>query len=176
MIFLTRSIFCPQSNPSWSAYGTYKSGHGLRRRHILYASFGQQCPRYATGLFHNNHYRIRSLSLNLFIDGRDGYFYTNRVSLQGMRDFIRKAVEATRMLESDIAQTLPDPARYYRGGGVDLRTADPLLPAVTPQEKTRLALACNQEIAGKHPALISADTRYSDHYSRLWYLVSNGRS
>ena len=120
------------------------------------------------------HATIRSLSLNLFIDGRDGYFYTNRVSLQGMRDFIRKAVEATRMLESDIAQTLPDPARYYRGGGVDLRTADPLLPAVTPQEKTRLALACNQEIAGKHPALISADTRYSDHYSRLWYLVSNG--
>ena len=61
------------------------------------------------------HATIRSLSLNLFIDGRDGYFYTNRVSLQGMRDFIRKAVEATRMLESDIAQTLPDPARYYRG-------------------------------------------------------------
>lgn len=120
------------------------------------------------------HATIRSLSLNLFIDGRDGYFYTNRVSLQGMRDFIRQAVETTRMLESDAAQTLPDPSRYYHGGGVDLKTADPMLPFVTPQEKSSLALACNREIVGAHAALISADTRYSDHYSRLWYLVSNG--
>lgn len=120
------------------------------------------------------HAAIQSLSLNLFIDGRDGYFYTNRLLLSDMRQFIRQAVQATRMLESDPAQTLPNPARYYRGDGPDLRTASPALLSVQPQEKVAMAMDCNREVLGAHPSLISTDTRYGDHYSRLWYLTSNG--
>lgn len=120
------------------------------------------------------HAAIQSLSLNLFMDGRDGYFYTNRLSPDDMRLFIRRAVQTTRMLESDPAQTLPDPARYYRGGGPDLQTASPSLPGVQPQEKVALTMDSNREVLGAHPSLISVDTRYGDHFSRLWYLTSNG--
>ena len=42
-----------------------------------------------------------SLALNLFLDGRDGFFYTNKLDSDSLYSFIRQAVETTRLLEPD---------------------------------------------------------------------------
>ena len=47
-----------------------------------------------------------SLAFNLFIDGRDGFFYTNKLDAAELFPFIRQAVETTRLLEPDESRTL----------------------------------------------------------------------
>ncbi len=121
-----------------------------------------------------HHALARSLVMNLFIDGRDGFFYTQRVQPEGLEDFIRQAVETTRMLEPDESHTLADPARYYKGGGPALCNFDETLSQMDPQEKLRLVRETDAQLTGAHPSLISAQTRYADRQYQGWYLISNG--
>ena len=52
-----------------------------------------------------------SLAINLYIDGRDGFFYTNDLRPESVRDFIRRTYETTCLLEPDESRTLADPSR-----------------------------------------------------------------
>ena len=58
-----------------------------------------------------------SLALNLLIDGRDGFYYTNNLDQQELKIFIRQSIENTTILEPDRNRALPDPSRYYKGDG-----------------------------------------------------------
>ena len=42
-----------------------------------------------------------SLAINLFLDGRDGFFYTNNLQAEAVSKFIKEAYETTRLLEPD---------------------------------------------------------------------------
>ena len=121
-----------------------------------------------------HHALARSLVMNLFLDGRDGFFYTNKVEKDGLDNFIRQAVETTRMLEPDESYTLADPSLYYKGDGLELCNFDATLSQMDPQEKLALAMETDRQLVGSHPSIISAETRYSDRQYQGWYLISNG--
>lgn len=120
------------------------------------------------------HASATSLAMNLLIDGRDGFFYTNNVQPNALRQFIRNASEITRMLEPDESRTLADPTRYYKGGGPDLKNFDASLSTVDPSYKLRLAQQNNQEGMSLQPNLISFQTHYSDRQHQAQYFISNG--
>lgn len=120
------------------------------------------------------HASASSLAINLLIEGRDGFFYTNNLTAPALRQFIQNAIATTRMLEPDEARTLADPARYYKGGGPDLKNFDATLSTIDPSLKVRLAQQNNQEGMQLNPNLISFQTQYSDRQHQAHYLISNG--
>lgn len=115
-----------------------------------------------------------SMAFNLFLDGRDGFFYTNKLGTDELNAFIRQAVETTRILEPDPSRTLADPSRYYNGEGPDLRNCDHTLPHIAPEQKTQLALGNNSKLQGADPRIISTESRYTDRQHKAFYLISNG--
>ena len=50
----------------------------------------------------------RSLTFNIYVDGKYGTFSTNRFEEESLRDFLCKAVETVRMLVADPFRGLPD--------------------------------------------------------------------
>ena len=115
-----------------------------------------------------------SLAINLYIDGRDGFFYTNDLRPESVRDFIRRAYETTCLLEPDESRTLADPSRYYKGGGPDLQNFDATLSEIDPREKLRLMQDTAAEVEGADKRIISMQTRYMDRQHQAHYLISNG--
>ena len=84
----------------------------------------------------------RSISLNLYVDGRYGTFSTNKLDRESLRAFISKAVDTTRMLAEDAARDLPDPARTAKDAvsGDELGICDPAWYSVTPEQRIAFAL------------------------------------
>ena len=115
-----------------------------------------------------------SLAINLYLDGRDGFFYTNDLRPESVKDFILKAYETTRLLEPDESRTLADPARYYKGGGPDLKNFDASLSEIDPGEKLQLLQDTAKEVEGADKRIISMQTRYMDRQHQAHYLISNG--
>ena len=120
------------------------------------------------------HASASSLAMNLLIDGRDGFFYTNNLQDSALKQFIKHAAETTQMLEPDESRTLADPSRYYKGGGPDLKNFDESLSTIDPSEKLRLAQQNNQEGISQNSNLISFQTHYTDRQHQAHYLISNG--
>lgn len=117
----------------------------------------------------------QAAALNIFIEGRQGFFYTNELDTDSLRGFVRRAVETTKLLVPDEARCLADPSRYYQGGGADLCNFDTLLPQLPVSDKIDMARETHQEVLDSgHPALVSTETRYSDNIHRAVYLISNG--
>lgn len=84
----------------------------------------------------------RSISLNLFVDGRYGTFSTNKLDRESLRAFIAKAVDTTRMLATDTCRDLPDPNRTAKDAttGGELGICDPAWSSVTPDQRIAFAL------------------------------------
>lgn len=84
----------------------------------------------------------RSISLNLYVDGRYGTFSTNKLDRESLRAFICKAVGTTRMLAADACRDLPDPARTAKDAseGNELGICDPAWSGVTPDQRIAFAL------------------------------------
>ena len=115
-----------------------------------------------------------SLAINLYLDGRDGFFYTNDLRPDSVSRFIQTAFETTRLLEPDESRTLADPSRYYRGGGPDLQNFDATLSEISPQEKLSLMKDVAAEAEGADSRIISTQMRYTDRQHKAHYLISNG--
>ena len=84
----------------------------------------------------------RSISLNLFVDGRYGTFSTNKLGRDSLREFSLKAVGTTRMLAEDAFRALPSPERTAKdaAGGNELGICDPEWNSVTPEQRIAFAL------------------------------------
>ncbi len=96
----------------------------------------------------------RSITLNLFVDGRYGSFSTNKLDADSLRSFIGRAVETTRMLAPDPCRDLPSPSRTAKDAvsGNELGICDPAWNTVTPEQ--RIAFALNNSVsrqAGRAP-------------------------
>ena len=115
-----------------------------------------------------------SLAINLYLDGRDGFFYTNDLRPDSVSRFIKHAFETTRLLEPDKTRTLADPSRYYKGNGPDLQNYDASLSEIDPKEKIRLLRETAAEVEGTDKRIISMQTRYADRQHQAHYLISNG--
>lgn len=116
----------------------------------------------------------QSLSLTLYVDGREGFFYTNHLDPDALPAFVRQSVEVTRLLTPDPARQLPDPCRYYQGGLPDLSNCDDTLDSLDPAQKLALASQAHAQLQGADPRIISAETRYTDRLHRACYLTTNG--
>lgn len=114
-----------------------------------------------------------SLALTLYIDGREGFFYTNIFDEDALQSFVSQSIETTRLLAPDEARVLPSPERYYKGGGADLQNFDATLfePSDLPLDLCRQTSA---DVLGKDPRIISVDCRYQDRIHLGKYLTSNG--
>lgn len=107
----------------------------------------------------------RSISLNLFVDGRYGTFSTNKLEKGALREFISRAVRTTRMLSPDACRDLPDPGRTAKdtSDGNVLGICDPAWDAVKPEERIRFALENGVKTkSDKGWKLISEEGEYSD--------------
>lgn len=84
----------------------------------------------------------RSISLNLYVDGRYGTFSTNKLDRESLRAFICKAVSTTRMLAADACRDLPDSARTAKDAseGNELGICDSAWSSVTPDQRIAFAL------------------------------------
>ena len=115
-----------------------------------------------------------SLAINLYLDGRDGFFYTNDMRPDSVSAFIKQAYETTRLLEPDESRTLANPNRYYKGDGPDLQNFDASLSEIDPNEKIKLLRETAAEVEGTDRRIISTQTRYTDRQHQAHYLISNG--
>lgn len=118
----------------------------------------------------------QSLAITLYMDGREGFFYTNVLDDEALLRFVRQSVETTRLLAPDPALRLVSPERYYKGDGPDLLNFDEALTSVDAEQKQALAFAHNAEAYGADPRVISVDTRYVDRTHHAHYMTSNGFS
>jgi PmbA protein len=94
----------------------------------------------------------RSITLNLFVDGRFGTFSTNKLDTASLRSFIGRAVETTRMLAPDPCRDLPAPSRTAKDAvsGNELGICDPAWRSVTPEQ--RIAFALNNSVGVVAPS------------------------
>ena len=98
----------------------------------------------------------RSITINLFVDGRYGVYSTNRTGTAEMEGFILKAIERTRMLTPDEFRKLPDPERYATDAvtGKELGLYDETYGMITPEARISAALS------GAIFSRLSKDSRY----------------
>lgn len=114
------------------------------------------------------------LSMSLFVDGRFGYYSTNRLDKKELEAFITNGIESTRYLAEDDARALPDASRYYKGGKPDLQLFDNKIYTVNPDDKVAVARAAAEEVLGKDDRIISVGTSYNDGEKAVYRLTSNG--
>ena len=123
-----------------------------------------------------SHCLDRSISVCLFVDGKFGSFSTNRLVESELDDFLKKAIATVRMLAEDPCRDLPDPSRTAKNAvtGKELRLYDETYPALTSDE--RLKMAIEASIFKKHcgERLISEEGEYSDSIFDSLVLDSNG--
>ena len=116
----------------------------------------------------------RTLFLSIFIDGRYGSFTTNMLREEELRRFVASAIEATRMIARDECRGLPDPSRYFRGGGADLRQYDSRIETLSPDERIAFAKSVSEEVWGKEKRLLSIETEWGDEVEHSTYADSAG--
>ena len=123
-----------------------------------------------------NHCLDRSISVCLFVDGKFGSFSTNRLVECELNDFLKKAIATVRMLAEDPCRGLPDPSRTAKNAvtGKELGLYDGNYPALTSDERLRMAI--DASIFKKHcgDGLISEEGEYSDSIFDSLVIDSNG--
>lgn len=118
----------------------------------------------------------RSISLNLYVDGRYGTFSTNKLDRESLRAFIGKAVGTTRMLAEDPARDLPDPARTAKDAkdGKELGICDPAWESVTPEQRIAFALGNAISAYDKKWKIVSQEGEYSDSQYHNYVVDTQG--
>jgi len=115
------------------------------------------------------------MQINLFVDNRYSSISTSRLnSLEELGRFIKEAITGARYLAEDEYRTLPDPERYYKGGGPDLKILDPDFNSVDPQQKVADAFKMEKEVLGSDDRIISVSTSYRDGLNGNVMVASNG--
>jgi PmbA protein len=115
------------------------------------------------------------MQINLYVDNKYSSISTNRLNnKEELGKFIEEAIAGTRYLAEDEFRTLPDPERYYKGGGPDLKTVDKNFTSIDPQQKVKDAFALEKEVLGSDDRIISATASYRDGMSGSVMVASNG--
>jgi PmbA protein len=116
-----------------------------------------------------------SMSIDLFVDNKYSSMRTNRLNdKEELERFISEGIKGTRYLAEDEFRTLPDPERYYKGDGEDLKTADRKFMDIDPQKKVDAAFRIEKEVLGTDERIISVTGSYGDNYNGRVMVSSNG--
>ena len=115
-----------------------------------------------------------SLYIQIFVEGRYGSFSTNRMNEAELRIFIKKAIEATKLLAPDICRTLPLKELYYTGNKEDLFQYDSSIQSTDPLAKRDIAFKCASEVYGRDKRVLSVNSDYSDSEDCTYIIDSQG--
>lgn len=123
-----------------------------------------------------SHCLDRSISVCLLVDGKFGSFSTNRLVESELDDFLKKAIATVRMLAEDPCRDLPDPSRTAKNAvtGKELGLYDETYPALTSDERLRMAIDASIFKMHCGEGLISEEGEYSDSIFDSLVLDSNG--
>ncbi|HBH85396.1 MAG: hypothetical protein A2X05_05475 [Bacteroidetes bacterium GWE2_41_25] len=114
------------------------------------------------------------LSLTLYVEKKYSSHSTNHLKKTELLKFVEGAVAATKFLSEDEFRYLPDPERYYKGGGEDLKTLDSSINTLDAKTKIDLARQAENEIYGSDDRIVSITASYDDSISRDVFVTSNG--
>ena len=114
------------------------------------------------------------LSLTLYVNKKYSSHTTNHLKKAELLKFVEGAVAATQYLAEDEFRYLPDPERYYKGGGEDLKIMDPAIALLDPKTKIELARQAENEIFGTDNRIVSVTANYSDNTNSGVFVASNG--
>ena len=115
------------------------------------------------------------LYIQLFVDGRYGYFYSSDLRQDRLDEYIHNAIDMARLLEEDSARTLPDPALYENRANVDLELFDPEVAQLTPNQVIEMCGTLEAECQ-KYTDIPIFDilTRYRTSFGELYKVNTNG--
>jgi PmbA protein len=114
------------------------------------------------------------LSLTLYVDKKYSSHSTNHLKKTELMKFVEGTVAATKFLAEDEFRYLPDPGKYYKGGGEDLKTMDSSMSTIDARTKIDLARQAETEIFGTDERIISITASYDDTVSSDVFVTSNG--
>jgi PmbA protein len=115
-----------------------------------------------------------SLTVELYVDKKYSAHSTSRLKKEELFRFIEEAIAATKFLAEDEYRFLPETELYYKGGGTDLKVADPALDSVDARTKIDLATKIHDEAYKKDDRIITVTASYSDRISSRVMVTSNG--
>jgi PmbA protein len=115
------------------------------------------------------------MQINLYVDNKYSSISTNRITNKDeLGKFIEEAIVGTKYLAEDEFRTLPDPERYYKGDGPDLKTVDPNFKSIDPKQKVQDAFDLEKEVLGTDERILSVSASYRDGMSGSVMMASNG--
>jgi len=115
----------------------------------------------------------RSLSLELYVDGRYFTHTTNDLRESQLVGFVKDAVGLTRALERDPHRELPDPKLFEGRTTVDLQTFDESVERIDVDRRVATCMAAAERITGK-PKVLSNSTSFTDVRGESAAVSSNG--
>ena len=125
----------------------------------------------------------RSLTFNLFSEGRFGSFSINRTDKEEVKAFIKRAVETVGILAPDKFRVLPEPARTARNAltGLEAGLYDESYAEMTVDKRISRVLESSfykrfKEKGCDKYKIISEESEYSDSISDSYIIDSNGLS
>lgn len=117
----------------------------------------------------------RSISLNLFVDGRYGSMSTSDLRPAAMQTFVENAVSMVKALAKDPHRKLPDPSLYAGRSEADLQTFDPKVADLTTDQRLARTKAMEEGArSGKTEKITSVSASVSDSTSYAARVASNG--
>ena len=115
----------------------------------------------------------RSLSLQLYVDGRYSTHTTTDLQPTRLESFIRDAIAMTRLIEADPYRQITDPALFEGQSNDDLDLVDPTLEDI--DHATREMLCAEIAQAGRNDdRLISVTSSVSNSHGYAAAVSSNG--
>ena len=115
----------------------------------------------------------KSLGVALYVDGRFSTHGTNDLDPGRLRDFLRDAVELTRVLEPDPFRRIPEPELYLGRAELELDLVDPTIRDLGRKERLAMCQTMEEHARG-HEEVISATTGVSDGHGVSARATSNG--
>ena len=124
----------------------------------------------------------RSLTFNIYADGKYGTFSTNRFEEESLRDFLCKAVETVRMLVADPFRGLPDKKDLAKDAvnGDEMGLCWSGYDSVTREEKLEMAkrVSVFGEFSGpssdRNWRVVSEEVEYNNTLSDTYLTSSDG--
>lgn len=118
----------------------------------------------------------RSVSINLFVDGRWGAMSTSDLRPPALEKFVGDAVSMVRALAKDPHRKLPDAALYAGRSEADLEVFDPKVAELTTDARLLRAKAMEEGARAARGAdrIVSVTTSVSDSEGQVARVASNG--
>lgn len=125
-----------------------------------------------------SHSGDRSLSFNIFADGKYGSFSTNRVNAEHIESFVKDAVATVKMLEADEFRRLPDNDRTAKDAitGLEAGLYDEEYASMNSDRRIEIAKAAAGfgKLQDSNCSIVSEEMEYSDSIYDNYTIDSNG--